>query len=520
MASDTTDMPSGPDAEPTTSPKIEMGSSEWNNILKPYFRKFGESSMDWVDLYKNPNLNKTFLTKALTDIPPGTQIFLDYPLLFVDPDLEPVPEATRAIQSKVETLDSSGKALFYSLPNFFNGRHTKPFSICRSWSLPLVTGHRHVHTAPQPDPENHPIVCLAEKPEKPLEGVFPYLAKFVQHSCAPNAVARLIDDEQLGICLAVRTCRSILPGEPMTIDWINSKGTHTERLNLHMAKFGSPCRCRKCLACSQTDAVCATSDQQRRDMEQLQEQVRSGTNVLSLRTLGRLQKLLHICVTENIFDETLAEVHFAGYEAMLRCNDRVRALEFFFRYQDHMNNLLGEKNPLLDTEELDRLAASLGKEAYAGYVKVAMPMANDAELEAWLFRTHEEISRPDLVRSYADFQDEHIFRNFWTIPSEYLLSDDWVDDDGQPVRHWVLLAETLAVSDPIGLTVMARDKAGRNFTVCLKKLREQGTLTSIYVPRGSLVVMLYVTREQLEGGELGVQPKFAHNTFVRATLFF
>lgn len=516
MASDAADISSASQAEPASPPKVKEGSPEWNSLLKPYFLKFGDGSKLWVDLYKATDLSKTFLTKASTDIPAGTRIFLDYPLLFVDPDLEPVLEATNIVKLQVECLDNYGKSLFYSLPNFFQGKYSKPFSICRSWSLPLVTSQRHIATPT--NPEHQPTVCLADNPSRPFQGVFPHLAKFVRHSCAPNAVARVTDDEKHGICLAVRTCRPVMKGEIMTIDWLGSNSVYTDRQDLHMNKFGYPCTCPKCLASSQTDAVRATSDEQRQRLARLVNQIRGGAPLTLLRTLRRLQQVLDICMTENIYDETLADIYFAAYKAMLNNNDKVRALEFFFRYQEHMFILLGQDSLLLKKEEIAALGNPLGAEAYAGHIKITVSMTNDGQFEAWLFRTHEQISRLDLLKSYADLQDDTIFRGFWLLPSSTMLTDDWVDGEGQPVRHWALFAETVAVSDPIGLNVLAKDKVGAQFTICLKKLREQGTLSSIYVSRGSLAIMLYVTRQELESGQVGVQPQSQDHTFVRGTL--
>lgn len=169
---------------------------------------------------------KAFGIRAVNDIPEGTRILQEHPLITLPAHIPP-SDVAKHLTTLVDALPRFAQTVFYSLAN------TTELKLGPSPSRTNIV-HNIYHTN---------AILASDYEGRPSSAIFPTTAR-INHSCRPNAVYFFRED--LGAAV-VHTLRDIRADEEILISYLDASGrTATERQEYLDAAYGFKCNCDVC----------------------------------------------------------------------------------------------------------------------------------------------------------------------------------------------------------------------------------------------------------------------------------
>lgn len=297
---------------------------------------------------------------ARTDIPEGTRILCEKPLLTVES--MPAEALELVLAAKLRSMSKTEQLLYFSLHNNFPGKPVLG-SILKTNGLPCGTGSSAGGV--------YPTICL------------------INHSCLPNSHNSWNGDAEHETIHAIQPIKA---GEEITIPYDHG-GPSADRQAFLKQSFGFDC---KCAACALPHAELRASDARRLLMQRLDEAigdphrmaVRPADSLHDCRTLLRT-------LNEEFGGHTGAHGCRLYYDAFQICivhGDQARASVFADKAHGARVCCEGEDSP--ETERMRELAAKPAGHMSCGMLslkwkttrKMVPKGLDEAQFEAWLFR--------------------------------------------------------------------------------------------------------------------------------------
>ncbi|KAI0518067.1 hypothetical protein F5B22DRAFT_635548 [Xylaria bambusicola] len=250
---------------------------------------------------------------ATVDIPKGTRILCEKPLLKVESSM---PEfVNRCVAEKLKLLSKDKQGGFLSLHNNFPGPYAFA-GVVRTNALPCGPGSS-------------------------VGGIY-LTACFINHSCIPNAHNNWNEAAQYE---TIHATRDILVGEEILISYAAEGSSQTRQQRLRES-FGFQCSCE---LCSQSPQVIQASDKRRADIQRLDETIGDPVAMMNSpqKSLAACHNLLQILDKEyaGAVIALLARLYYDAFQISVAHGDQARASVFAERSYMSRVECEGEDSP-------------------------------------------------------------------------------------------------------------------------------------------------------------------------------
>ncbi|KAL1592637.1 hypothetical protein SLS60_011053 [Paraconiothyrium brasiliense] len=355
---------------------------------------------------------------AIEDIPKGTRILSEQPLI-TTPERQRTNEwLKKHISQQVDTLNEHQRQLFLSMHNLYPYQSVadKYLGIFRTNGLPVeangVGG-----------------------------GIFLEACR-INHACDNNAQKHW---NQYIKRHTVHALRDIAKGEEITIYYLGLDSSRTIRQKKLLDKFGFLCSCRLCsLPTNQSQET----DKRLNRIDQLDDLIGRDCRgwSFSLRTLGYADERVRLC-NEGPGNSGMARTYLDATQIAIANGDLARGRIFAERAVEVWRTAYGS-----DSEEVVKYSSLARNPAELPLYGLSMEWKTSSDdvpqdldpndFEDWLWRRQKPKKRAQLEQ-FANLRNRAIFPSFAALPRS--KSDlDWyeeVDGTYQALRHWCFLGE-------------------------------------------------------------------------------
>ncbi|KAG9251783.1 uncharacterized protein F5Z01DRAFT_266327 [Emericellopsis atlantica] len=422
---------------------METFPKEYRASIERYEKIYGPKSTGLLNICKRMETGapETLYTSfANEDIATGQAILTDHPLFFVDDNMKATPHNTQVIKNFSETLHPMGRTLLKALPNVLHRQPvSKQYALCKSYGLPI----RGVKV---PFDQNMIPTEGAEQTDNVL-GVFPFIARFIRHSCTPNAVAQPYDYKGR-MSMVVRALQPIQKGKAIFIDYFDcGSATYNERQEMSVEKMGELCYCQYCcwqhgfephaFASRSAHDVARSSIQQMLDdlCHKRVTRPNMSSTILKVRGLMRIVCLEHGPLRMEMFR--------AAADLCLQDKDYIRA-KYFLRMaleiDGHINGR-ESKRCRLARRLFRQFEKSLPSGVNEELAAIEEGAPRDA-LQQWLYHCDDSLPRPSQVSQFFDLrQNQDIIKTIDTVPWKHSIDHREYVADGEPRTHWMIIVQ-------------------------------------------------------------------------------
>lgn len=401
---------------------------------------------------------------AIADIPRGTRILAEDPLVIVSRTTNDKRKLGKDISNRLETCSVEERQAFFSLHNAF-GEDSQELGIARTNALPLG------------DSAAKSAVFLT--------------ASRINHACDCNAQNTWNESIKK---LTIHATRDIRDGEEVTIFYLDRFASHDIRKVLLKARFRFDCRCGLCSLSGEPRRI---SDRRLDEIQSLDDRIGDSHRMMSspLSVLHDIRKLLTLLEQQGIAGASVARAYNDALQLATTHSDLARAKVFAERSSYARATAEGPDSPRV--QRLKAFATGASRHSSYGMSELwatapeSSPEGLDAEqFDDWLWRApHHAMSQ------LADLRDQEAFPAFSSLPMEHDIDlKFFVSPDGfsyHPRRHWCLLAEIVEVEHIFRVRLLAKDRAGHVIPIAFYTDGSGREVPSSQLRKGYTVAILY-----------------------------
>lgn len=421
---------------------------------------------------------------ATEDIPKGTRIISEKPVITLSQNLADIEQLQVQINQQVSSLSKDQQREFLSMDNIY------PYTdSTERWRGIIRTN------------------ALPVGPQLDAGGIF-FKACRINHACDSNA--QNFWNENLDQ-LTIHAVRDICKGEEITISYLNSGRNRQTRQEELWEKFRFTCSCR---LCSLPPDQSNDSDSKLDRIHEIDGIIEQG-GVPGLVSSAR-RMLSYVEEQVRLWNEPtpdaigLARAYPDAFQIAVANGDLARARIFAERLVPLYLTTMGDDSP--DVIEYRKLVREPATHDYYGISMKWKTGLNDIpqglgpeEFEDWLWKRRKETAQGQL----ADLRDRETFPSFNDLPDEYDLQSEYFEGrdmaNRKPSRHWCFLAEIQDVTAFVRLQMTVKDVDGAVLPLFFHTKRRGGELVQSQIQKGYTVAILYAVRHAFMYGESGIR---------------
>ncbi|KAF1994263.1 SET domain-containing protein [Amniculicola lignicola CBS 123094] len=415
---------------------------------------------------------------ATKDIPKGTRIISEIPIITSGQDIRDVEQLRVRIYQQVCSLSEDQQREFLSMYNIYPYTNVidRYQGIFRTNALP---------TGP----------CLD------IGSVF-LIACRINHACDSNATHFWNDNLNK---ITIHAIRDIWKGEEITISYLSSCQNRQAREEELREKFKFTCSCQ----------LCSLPPDQSRESDSKLDRIHEIDCIIERGGVSGLvsspRKMLS-CVDEQVqLYSTANEVGLVraypdAFQIAIANGDLARSRTFAERVVPLYLMTIGSDNP--NVAQYQKLAQDPTTHDYYGMSTKWKTTLDDIpqglepeEFENWLWKRNRETAR-------AQRQDL-TFLSFDELPNEFDFEPEYFEDcevtHSQPQRHWCFFAEIVEVGWFVRLQMMVRDIRGATIPLSFHTNRKGQELDQSRIQKGHTAVILYAVRHAFMYSEPGIR---------------
>lgn len=415
---------------------------------------------------------------AIRDIPRGTRILSETPIITVTMGVAVVTQAEASIRRQVDALTKEQRQAFLSMHNIYPSPNaSKRYTgIVRTNALPIeIDG---------------------------IGGGIFLEACRINHSCKNNAQKNWNTNIKRH---TVHAITDIATGEEITITYLGVLGGREARQRNLQAKLGFTCTCGLCsLSAEESKAVDIRLDEILRLDRRIGQQGLDGILSSPLEMIRDIDRQVSLYEEHGPFDVGLSRAFLDAAQVTIANSDLARGCVFAERALSGWRACEGPDGT--NVRDHGYLALDPSKFELYGQTakwKTEMDAVPDglepAKFEDWLWR--REVAKPSASEQWADFGRRDTFPDFKRLPKELGLSHH----RNSPRRHWCFLVEIVGFYEFIRLHLKVRDVAGQGDLTVAFHSEDRGRDHIQQVKVGHTVAILYAEGHVFLDSQIGVR---------------
>ncbi|KAF4994810.1 hypothetical protein FGRMN_5544 [Fusarium graminum] len=402
---------------------------------------------------------------ATQNIPKGTRILSEEPILTAPEDATDTPALRDFIRKRVDALPSDQREAFLAMRNIYPGATDSQYlGIIRTNGLPMNSG----------------------------SGIF-LAACRINHACDNNAQKGWNGKTKRH---TVHALRDIDEGEEITITYLGALYNRRTRHEALLDKFRFNCTCR---LCSLPPHLSAESDQRLDEILELDRRIGSDglMGILSdpKRILGYVDEQVRLYNEHGPDDVGLPRAFFDAAQITAAHGDLARARVFFERAATGWTSQGDDDSPnVLNATRLTQDPAS--HELYGTSAEWTTSVGDipsglePNEFEDWLWRRDKKIGS----HHQGALRNQAIFPSFVELPDENVVDEHFFQSgngvNNQPRRYWCFLAEIVDFLTLARLQMEVKDVAGNTIPLFFYTNKRGSEIQQSQIRKGYTIAVL------------------------------
>ncbi|KUL81766.1 hypothetical protein ZTR_09241 [Talaromyces verruculosus] len=434
---------------------------------------------------------------ATTFIPKGTCVLSESPILKVPRSASSIDAVDRFVTDQINKLTPIERESFFSLSNAQPAKYSQIMGIVKTNALPLGSSAS--------------------------EGDIFLKASRINHACNHNSQNTWNEEKNQ---LTIYVFKDLEEGTEITIAYLDGSQDYSSR-QLNLKKyFNFTCTC---TLCSMPPALRQESDRRLNEISRLDESIGDGLRLICspLSCLHDAHAMLQLLRMEGIVNAKIPRLYYDAFQIVIAHGDQARATVFLQKAHALRTILQGIDNP--ETLRLRNLAADPTVHTLYGTslewqsMRDGVPQsASDQELEEWLWRMPKRNFHKHL--EITDLRADANFPAFEDLPGDSDINMEFYSSiDGfyyTPRKHWCFLAEVIEITFFLRLTVLVRDKAGKNVSVLFYTDEKENKLAMSGLRTGQTIAILYAEQHGFLDMSVGIRLEEIHAIKVCNNAFF